>query len=67
MGSLKKKHMLIVIFDVLWFNQRNIVHKSIENHGPVQVANSGCVNHLFESETSVGNHLPQDQPHPITV
>ena len=26
-----------------------------------------CVNQLFESETSVGNHLPQDQPQPITV
>ena len=39
MCSLKKKDMLIVIFDVLWFNQRNIVHKSLENHGPIQVAN----------------------------
>ena len=57
-----------MIFDVLWFNQRNIVHKSLENHGPIQVANIVyCVNQLFESETSVGNHLPQDQPQPITV
>ena len=64
-GLINQKDMLIVIFGGLRISQNYLSRKTIENLGPIQIANSLPCKPAILSGTSVGNHLHQDQPQPI--